>query len=99
MEGIEVEDQKTDNNSTSSDRLIIVEQPELRAVGKFDLKKKQIPAEPTGNFNYIVYRTDEPGVLNTEPVFVEYCRTEEEAKEKYPDVEIVRWEQIRDQVK
>ena len=77
-----------DSKSTNSNEFVIIRQKRYRAEGR---KKPGVPLKvvPIGGYNYVVYHLDKPGILDDNAVFQDFFETLEEAKEKYPDVEVI----------
>ena len=82
-----------DNKSTPSNKFVIVEQPQYRAKERKQPGKKLV-VEPTGNYQYVVYQLETPGVLDDNAFYKDFFYTLEEAKKEYPDVELIRWKDI-----
>jgi hypothetical protein len=82
-----------DVKSTNSRNFVIVEQPRYKATSK-KKKGKPLKVKLAGGFNYVVYYLETPGVMDDDIVFQDYFLTLEEAKEKYPNVAVVKWEDV-----
>ena len=83
-----------DGKSIPSNNFVIVEQPKYKAL------ERRKPGRPlkvkfTGEMQYMVYHLETPGVLDDGATFQDYFLTLEEVKEKYPDVEIVKWKDVQ----
>ena len=82
-----------DSKSTNSNKFAIIEQPAMRAIGHKKPGEK-LKVELTGEMQYIVYHLTTSGVIDNNIVFQDYFRTLEETKAKYPDVEVIKWEDV-----
>lgn len=82
-----------DIKSTNFNNFVIVEQPRYKAISK-KRRGKPLKVRLTANMNYVVYYLETPGVMDDKIVFQDFFLTLEEAKEKYPNVEVVKWEDI-----
>ena len=82
-----------DSKSTNSNEFVIVEQPQYKAAERKKVGKP-LKLELTGKMQYMVYHLDKPGVLDDKATYQDFFYTLEEAKDKYPDVEVVKWEDI-----
>lgn len=83
-----------DSKSTNSNEFVIVEQPKYKALER---KKpgKPLKVKFTGEMQYVVYHLETPGVLDDGATFQDFFLTLDEAKEKYPEVEIVEWKDVQ----
>ena len=82
-----------DGKSTPSNNFVIVEQPQYRAKERKQPGKKLV-VELTGKMQYVVYQLETPGVLDENAFYKDFFYTLEEAKKEYPDVKLVKWEEI-----
>ena len=82
-----------DSKSTNSNEFVIVEQPQYKALER---KKpgKPLKVELTGKMQYVVYHLEVPGVFDDKATFQDFFYTLEETKKKYPDVEVISWEDL-----
>ena len=94
MVGVGVKLITKDSRSTNSNEFIIVEQPQYKAKG-IKVPGKPLEIELTGKTYFVVYHLEEPGIFDDRATFQDFFYELKEAKEKYPNVEVLKWEDVQ----